>query len=1014
DEYAFYYATGLTSITIEAPITILPSYIFSGCTSLTHIDLPETVTAIETAAFSGCTELEFTLPETVTELGAETFKNCTKITELNFPASMTTIPNNILYGCTGLTAVTFGDNVTSIGNNAFYGCTSLTSFVVPETVETLGSSVFKNCSNLVSVELPNGLQTIGGYAFQNTAISQLVVPATVTTMAVTDVVNGCPSDLKIYMCNPTPVQSSTNTWRLTSSTYAPIIVPTGCVDAYTNYNAYWKKSEISAPVLSAVEMLDYKALLFQGAKTVFSGRLKGTYTMPTEAEETPEGKPAREVAMRGDLPEAFAEGCDKAVICGKTITVKYLFRPLTGYESQEVTASEDGTFEVETIESRSPKNMLGVIVDGVESSTYNVYATVVVTDIILGDGDDDIYITYKDILALTPTIVPEDAEDQTFTITVGDETIASTYKVSVSNPTRQFYELVTHNMGNTTVTFTANDDYGFSRTYNIHVVENDRTPAADDYQDGTFWLNEEWFGHTNGSINYITSDYDVMYRAYEAQNPEMSFGVTSQYGTIYGNHLIVMSKQASESKDDREGGRVVVADATTLAHKAAFSDIGGDGRACVGAAGKVYLGTTGGIRVLSLEDYSLGDMIAGTESGSGLYSNQLGDMVASGGYVFAIRQEAGVLIINTETDELEKTLSTSDVNNPQGIVVDTDGNVWVASTDASSNGYFHCISPETLEVTESGALPEGKSVICQWGAWRSSNFFASKKSATLWWGTVYTSWSGDKEYYRWDIGDVTDGVVNAQLVYTFPDDLEAENELYQLPYATAGYDERNNMLLIAANRGYSGNYRYNWLHFVNCDYGVILKSIQLKDYYWFPAMPIFPDKYAPEFGTLPTNIHVNMDVATPYTLDLSGVSDEDGIDACIALSVDDSDISSIADVVCSGRTIQISHKGIVGEGTLSINAESNGKITTVDIPVQIGKSTGVNDAIATGVISFSDNRLHLCGLSGKQFVIYNVAGAAVGAFDVESDDVTVTLALVPGAYIVASTDGTRRIKINIQ
>ena len=1013
DKYAFYYATGLTSMTIEAPITTLPSYIFSGCSALTHIDIPSTVTAIEKAAFSGCTKLEFTLPETVTELGAETFMNCTKITEFNFPGSMTTIPSSILYGCTGLTTVTFGDNVTSIGANAFYGCTSLTNIVIPETVETLGSSVFKNCSKLVSVELPNGLQTIGGYAFQNTAISQLVIPATVTTMAVKDVVNGCPADIKIYMCNPTPVNSSTNTWRLTSTTYAPIIVPAGCVDAYTNYNNYWKKSKISSPELSAVEALDYKGLILQG-KTVFSGRLKGTYTMPTEAEETPEAKPAREVAMRGDLPEAFAEGCDKAVICGKTITVKYRFKPLTVYESQEVTAGEDGSFEFETIESKSPKMMLGIAVGSVESKTYTLYAIVVVTDIILGDGSDDIYITYKDILALTPTIEPEDAGDQTFTVSVGDESIASTYSVSVSNPTRQFYELVTHNIGETTLTFTSNDDYGFSRTYNIHVVDPDRTPAADDYQDGTFWLNEEWYGHTNGSINYITSDYDVMYRAYEAQNPEMSFGVTSQYGTIYGNHLIVMSKQASETKDDREGGRLVVADATTLVNKAAFSDIGGDGRACVGAAGKVYLGTTGGIRVLSLEDYTLGDMIDGTVGSGGLYSGQLGDMVASGGYVFAIRQEAGVLVINTATDELEKTFTTSEVNNPQGIVVDCNGNVWVASTDASDNGYFHCISPETLEVMESVALPEGKSVICQWGAWHSSNFFASKKSETLWWGTVYTSWSGDKEYYKWEIGDVTDGVANAQLVYTFPDNLAAENSLYQLPYATAGYDERNDMLLIAANRGYSGNYRYNWLHFINCEHGVIVKTIQLKDYYWFPAMPIFPDKYAPEFGDMPESIFVNVDVAEPYTLDLSGVSDADGIDACIALSVDDSDLSSIADVVCNGHTVTISHKGVIGDGTLSINAESNGKISTVDIPVQIGKSTGVNDAIAAGVISFSENRLHLIGLCGKQFVIYNVAGNEVGAFDVESEDVTVSLALVPGAYIVASTDGTRRIKINIQ
>ena len=62
-------------------------------------------------------------------------------------------------------------------------------------------------------------------------------------------------------------------------------------------------------------------------------------------------------------------------------------------------------------------------------------------------------------------------------------------------------------------------------------------------------LNEEWYGHTNGGLNWFSPDYDVVYQAYERENPGMSFGCTSQYGIIYDGKLIVSSKQAVDGGD---------------------------------------------------------------------------------------------------------------------------------------------------------------------------------------------------------------------------------------------------------------------------------------------------------------------------------------------------------------------------------------------------------------------------------------------------------------------------------
>ena len=188
-----------------------------------------------------------------------------------------------------------------------------------------------------------------------------------------------------------------------------------------------------------------------------------------------------------------------------------------------------------------------------------------VTGFVLGNGDKTINLTYLDILALSPTVEPANADIQTYDVSVSDPEVATTYAARAFNPSRSFWELITHKTGTVDVTFTSQDGSGASTTYTVNVLEPNREPLADSYQNGTFWLNEDWFGHSNGSINYITDKGELKYRVYEAQNQYQSFGCTSQYGIIHGDKLIVMSKQATDGGDPRKGGgRVVVADAKTL------------------------------------------------------------------------------------------------------------------------------------------------------------------------------------------------------------------------------------------------------------------------------------------------------------------------------------------------------------------------------------------------------------------------------------------------------------------
>ena len=54
---------------------------------------------------------------------------------------------------------------------------------------------------------------------------------------------------------------------------------------------------------------------------------------------------------------------------------------------------------------------------------------------------------------------------------------------------------------------------------------------------------------------------------------------------------------------------------------------------------------------------------------------------------------------------------------------------------------------------------------------------------------------------------------------------------------------------MTTQKGAGTDYEHNWIHIVNGTTGELKKTIKLKQYYWFQAMPIFPDKYAPDTTT---------------------------------------------------------------------------------------------------------------------------------------------------------------------
>ncbi len=101
--YAFYYFTKLTSITIPEGVTRIGDQAFAFCSSIGKIDIPEGVVSIG----NGC------------------FESCSAITSMEFPQTVTAIGANVLDHCKSLKVVRVLGNAATVGEYAFRGCTSL-------------------------------------------------------------------------------------------------------------------------------------------------------------------------------------------------------------------------------------------------------------------------------------------------------------------------------------------------------------------------------------------------------------------------------------------------------------------------------------------------------------------------------------------------------------------------------------------------------------------------------------------------------------------------------------------------------------------------------------------------------------------------------------------------------------------------------------------------------------------------------------------------------------------------
>lgn len=636
------------------------------------------------------------------------------------------------------------------------------------------------------------------------------------------------------------------------------------------------------------------------------------------------------------------------------------------------------------------------------SVTIDVFAEKQITDINVEgvDANGEIRIGYQEMQSINYTLEPADASVQKLNIQMDNPGIVTIYAAKAFNPTRDFYELTAFKVGETNVTYTAQDGSGVSKTIKI-IVEDRERDAKIDYTKGHLWLNEEWFGHNNGSINFIDDDYNITYKAYERENPWCAFGATSQYGIVYGGNLLVMSKQAKDGGDPRDGGgRLVIADAKTLKRKASFDELGADGRACVGARhNKYYIGTATGVRVLEFDgnNFVLSDSNIEGIAGKNAYSGQVGDMISAGDYVFICQQSTGLHIVDAVFDKLVKTVADTGA---AGVTQTADGTVWFIA-----GSKLYKINPETLEVSDPMTAP--KAISCNWGAWTSTSFFGSKKTNTLFFVGGNASWNATKTViYKWN----TDEDMPTEPLCEISADSEGVLEgACAGMYGTARYDDMTNEIMFAATTGASSNYRNVWYYFIDAETGKIKYTTKLRPGYFFPSIPVIVDRYAPEFIDF-DNITVSL-ADGEQNIDLSNiVIDRDDINYNIEVTLDNSEVKGIATVGLDGKSLYINPLK-EGDAKITLYAISRGVITEHKVALSVTSESGVSDLIADGSVVAEAGKISVKNYEGETLNVYDIAGRIVETVTVPSDNFTLDVNLSSGVYVVKVANKVVKIRL---
>ena len=484
-----------------------------------------------------------------------------------------------------------------------------------------------------------------------------------------------------------------------------------------------------------------------------------------------------------------------------------------------------------------------------------------------------------------------------------------------------------------------------------------------DYSQGTFIVNEDWYGHQNSTVNFLTHDGEWHYRVFQTENPGHELGCTTQFGTIYGDKFYLVSKQERDPGAKITGSRFAVCDAKTMKVIKEFKYIAqnaegksiADGRSYLPVdEHKGYIGTSNGIWIYDSDKMTIGKQIEGSGNpnadGYGeLYYAQIGTMVRANDLVFAVHQQYGLLIIDPKTDKIIRTIAApieketvkgqeKEIQRGFGSIVQSkDGTLWISMTqntagDGSALEYMLNLNPYTFKVdTVKIPLSETIGVVPNsWYAWTADGFCASAKENKIY-------WNGQPKEGSWFTGYQICGY-----------DIDKKQFFQLIDLRKQGWDWRLYGTGFRLNPKTDELYTFLYHEFQDPTHmlarinnkGEVVQEYSMIVNYWFPAIPVFPDNAVPVVSSsFPSSISLTEDKPV-YKLALGNmVSDADNMDAAIVKSISSVTPSSPISAIIRNDSLIVSTTTTINEdhkSTITIRFNSNGKIVTKDLLVSTG------------------------------------------------------------------------------
>ena len=587
---------------------------------------------------------------------------------------------------------------------------------------------------------------------------------------------------------------------------------------------------------------------------------------------------------------------------------------------------------------------------------------------------------------------------------------------------------------------------------------------AQNYTNGVYVLNEDWYGHNNSTLNFWnpeteTIDYLIMQMA---NNYEYSLGCTAQYGQLYGDFIVITGKQDKDPGEpgDMKSGRVAILHKNTLkpvgdevhplisVNENDKSDADGRG-VCFVDNKKFYVGTSNGIYVFKWNEQGkiftwdsekiipgtennliTGDEVSNADGLGPLYQNQIGMMLRTQDYVFAIKQDLGVFVIDPETDEVVKIIEGCFSTMAQS----KDGNIWVGANyqeegnednlnypygwngDTWNGSQLMCIDQYTLETKkvriDTGGIPQS------WYAWTAGSLTASETENALYF--VYTdpslgqiNWFRNCVLYRFNI----DAIDWDNIDLTNPDEAYAEgaceeiydssfDDLYFYGGALQCNPKDGNIyasLYVGENIA-----TQEWIYAIISPEGEMIQYQEPIKRYWYPAMFIFPDNEAPVVEAF-DDVTIEDSNSVEITL-ADKVTDNDSRNAAIVKSVSNiADESIVKAEIIKGNLVLTPLKK--GKTTVEVAFNSNGKVVTESAKVSVTadiSSVQLNDIKKTNVFAVSGNIMFTGIDTPQQVEIFNAQGSLVKSAIVNNGE-QITGLVKGNLYIVKISNQSYKI-----